>query len=392
MTSGDASWLSWLNLAPEESSTHSNSFDFLQDHHSNSLADFANSLTSPDNAGNSAGLTDSVLPAELALWSNINFDTGSNNFNSPTASAGHSPASLPERDLSLQSSRKGDKSMQRSSNIGEGQSPAEPSPYAKRPFGRYDHQQYHAHLEKGFNAFNSPALPVVTVEDSTKSSSSTEQTVRGLLERSSSAFFDSSLGPAAQDGSNTLFATPRQIDPTAILQQTQQSSPRKRDIPVDNSESTAHPAKRQHMSVTNGVPPLQVAPATSNSPAIFSQQSPASTTNGVNATTSSTSSNATPSSSSASPSTQPATTPRISTPAHLPHSLSLAVSKNPPVVLTKGAILAAQRDELQRIKTLNAEEEQARLAELNRIAVEDDKRRRNTAASGKLSHLPFFAL
>ena len=60
---------------------------------------------------------------------------------------------------------------------------------------------------------------------------------------------------------------------------------------------------------------------------------------------------------------------------------AIKVSKQP--LLTKAAILAAQAAELAAQKAATPEQEAARLAELNRIAAEDDKRRRNTAASGE---------
>ena len=53
-------------------------------------------------------------------------------------------------------------------------------------------------------------------------------------------------------------------------------------------------------------------------------------------------------------------------------------------ILTKAAVLAAQAAELAAQKASTPEQEALRQAELNRVAAEDDKRRRNTAASGEL--------
>lgn len=211
----------------------------------------------------------------------------------------------------------------------------DPSPYAKRPFGQFQSsdqtQQQQPSLERGFNAFSTTSAP-------------------------SSAFDPELFTNFGQigvgvDGSNTLFPEP------AGAGQQQQSLFNLNDVllgqsTAPTSASTASTSTRPAKKQRTGSASASSTPAGDNPLSADSSSSAvASPTIAGTSTSSSTSNNA------------------------------KTAAKQ--VLLSKAAILAAQAAELAAKKGETPEEEAARLAELNRIAAEDDKRRRNTAASAR---------
>jgi hypothetical protein len=212
----------------------------------------------------------------------------------------------------------------------------DPSPYAKRPFGNFGHNYS---LERGFNAFDHSGIATGEA-----SSDALNDIYAGLG-------FANNLpgsGDLHVNTASALFQIPDAIDSVSqeslfasIMQQQQQEQ---------TTPSTAQPIKQTKSR--------KLSQRDNEAESTIKKQRLASASPATSAST-------------------PATS--VSTPTTNATASTSALPKAP---LSKAAILAAQLAELEAKKGLTAEEENARQAELNRVAAEDDKRRRNTAASG----------
>ena len=283
----------------------------------------------------SKGADGAILPddlrAQLEAWTTVTFENDSNSSGlSPLGGVPGHPSGF-MRDLQSQQSTTG---------IGRGDAEyalKDPSPYAKRPFGNFGHNYS---LERGFNAFDHSGLSG-DANNNTSSSNNTsfDEIYAGLgfstannnavarhadIGVSNSPLFDVANVSIDQDALFAGLMQQHQRDQTQASQPNKQSKARKSSH-SDDAESDEPSTKKQRVaSASTHVPSPATSTTTPSSSATTGQKAP----------------------------------------------------------LSKAAILAAQLAELEAKKGLTPEEESARQAELNRVAAEDDKRRRNTAASG----------
>lgn len=299
------------------------------------------------------------LKAQLEAWTNVSFG-GDDNVHGASNNGGQG------RDLTLESQNS------YFNVLSNEDTKKDPSPYAKRPFGNFS-SNYQA-LERGFDAFakdastqstestpaqqqttqqqqqkqprqlttNTPASNVTTPSSNSNNDSSSWQSSLPVFD------FTKGFGPIdtaaypmlpefahnlAQQQLQTIQLQQQQQHQTLASQPGSQSSTPSADI------SAAPPSKRQR---TNGS-------ASSASPAVKARE-----TSEVAAASKDDS---------------------------YVDANGVLVKRQP--LLTKAAILAQQLEELKNKQGRTPEEEAIRQAELNRIAAEDDKRRRNTAASAR---------
>ena len=292
-------------------------------------------------------LTDELLREQLEQWTTVSFGAVGN-------------ASDDGKALNIESPGTSDFMRLLGSQASGGAEKYEPSPYARRPFGALsgipslqpNSSFGSSSLERGFNAFSS----AFASDNSLATSTAAPHDIGASLSGSTTTFdslgldfgyLNNFLGSTAPDGSNALFASPlpahkdTPMVPPSLVK-------RALDLSASQSpESLPAPAKR---SRKNAAAKHEASPADS------ATSTPGSTDAGLASSLASSAAN----------------DANLRLPGKVP-------------LLTKAAILAAQAAELKAQAQLNlsAEEEAARKAELERIAVEDDKRRRNTAASGK---------
>lgn len=346
-------WLNFLNL------------DF--DAQPGAMPAPSSSLNNARNVGNNdamlsggfdfSGLSNSPLSddlkSQLEAWTNVSF--GGDELNGQG------------RDLSTDS-----QSSYFGASAGE-DSKKDPSPYAKRPFGNFSSGRQA--LERGFDAFAAKEhTPNATIQSSHNTPASQQQQPIGQLTTNTPASTAATPSTASNDAPSWQSSLPvfdftksfGPIDTAAypmlpefahnLMQQQMQTLQRQQalnntdsrtsSVSNDNSSHAAPPAKRQRNN--NGT---STANSASASPAAKAREGSEADSSSNKEGDSYIDSN------------------------------GVLVKRQP--LLTKAAILAQQLEELKNKQGRTPEEEAIRQAELNRIAAEDDKRRRNTAASAR---------
>lgn len=308
---------------------------------------------------------DDDLRAQLEAWTNVDFGGSASEFDAfATAPA--------FRDLEDDSAAKDAK--------------VDPSPYAKRPFGQFGHNYT---FDRGFsNAFNqspdvsagggsqiganngvhSAPMPVPAIP--ANNNNSFHDLYSGFIFAAAS---NGSNSPISSDGAAPVWANPNLQTPDLLAGKVQTLDKH------SNESANAITRGEQHQILANFLKTVSHGSSASPRPA---STEPSSEPAAKKQRTSSIPSNtASPIDAATTPSTSyAAATPGASTDAN---STKAALTKSQTAVLTKAAILAEQAEKLKAQKGLTDEEEAARLEELARIEAEDDKRRRNTAASAR---------
>jgi len=274
------------------------------------------------------------LRAQLEAWTTVTFEDDKSL--SPVGGVGQPPSTGIDGFMRESQPQKQQQEQQQGNADAE-YALKDPSPYAKRPFGNFGHNYS---LERGFNAFDHSGIATGEA-----SSDALNDIYAGLG-------FANNLpgsGDLHVNTASALFQIPDAIDSVSqeslfasIMQQQQQEQ---------TTPSTAQPIKQTKSR--------KLSQRDNEAESTIKKQRLASASPATSAST-------------------PATS--VSTPTTNATASTSALPKAP---LSKAAILAAQLAELEAKKGLTAEEENARQAELNRVAAEDDKRRRNTAASAR---------
>lgn len=305
------------------------------------------------------------LKAQLEAWTNVSFGGDENHHSSSSSSSSGQGG----RDSSLDNN-----STNYFNVVGSEDTKKDPSPYAKRPFGNFS-SNYQA-LERGFEAFAGAS----GVKENTQSTASTPAQQQIL-----------SQAPNAHLTTNTPVSsatTPGSNNNSNNNESWQSSLPvfdfTKSFGPLDTAAYPMLPEFAQNLAQQQAQT-IQLHKQQQQQAALASQAS----------TPSSVADNTVPpppakrqrtnaSSSSASPATKARETSEGDASSNTESYVDangVLVKRQP--LLTKAAILAQQLEELKNKQGRTPEEEAIRQAELNRIAAEDDKRRRNTAASAR---------
>lgn len=307
------------------------------------------------------------LKAQLEAWTNVSFG-GDENHHSSSSNSGQGG-----RD----SSSLDNNSTNYFNVVGSEDTKKDPSPYAKRPFGNFS-SNYQA-LERGFEAFAGASGG--GAKENTQSTASTPAQQQIL-----------SQAPNAHLTTNTPVSsatTPSSNSNNNNNESWQSSLPvfdfTKSFGPLDTAAYPMLPEFAQNLAQQQAQTIQLHKQQQQHAAALASQAS----------TPSSIADNTVPPphakrqrTSASSSSASPATKAREASEGDASSNTESYVDANGVLVkrqplLTKAAILAQQLEELKNKQGRTPEEEAIRQAELNRIAAEDDKRRRNTAASAR---------
>jgi hypothetical protein len=299
------------------------------------------------------------LKAQLEAWTNVSFGGDD--------SAAGSAASRSQQQ----------QQQQYFQVMGTEDAKKDPSPYAKRPFGNFS-SSYQA-LERSFDAFGKDgAGNIINHAQATQSDSSSATPI--LADTPGSGDFVNHNAQNSQNSNNsnnwqsTLpiydFTKEFPVETTAFplisdyahnhVQPQQQQQQHYNNTPV--AQAQGYPQSQPQSQVPSRVSTPAVETAALTAPSAKRQRTSAS------------------SFSPSDPARSESEAAAREQDSYI-NAEGVLVKRQP--LLTKAAILAQQLEELKNKHGRTPEEEAIRQAELNRIAAEDDKRRRNTAASAR---------
>lgn len=308
------------------------------------------------------------LKAQLEAWTNVSFG-GEDNSNSNANGQG--------RDLSL------DNQNNYFNVLSNKDTKKDPSPYAKRPFGNFS-SNYQA-LERGFDAFASKDTASTQSTDSTPTSAPQQQftpqgqqqqqqqqpsTLRTNTPVSSNVTSPNSNNADSWQSSLPVFDFTKSFGPldTAAYPMLPEFA---RNLAQQQAQTIQLQKQQQQASLASQSSTPSSADGAVPPPPAKRQR--------TNANSASASSSASPAGGKAAREGSEGDSSNNND--SYVDSNGVLVKRQP--LLTKAAILAQQLEELKNKQGRTPEEEALRQAELNRIAAEDDKRRRNTAASAR---------